>query len=482
MAFTVGNNDHRYTFGHCVKIMLMAAELTIIGGGLAGSEAAWQAAELGIQVRLFEMRPRQQTPAHVSDHLAELVCSNSMGSFLPNKAPGLLKAEMRGLGSFILACAEETAVPAGSSLAVDRERFAQLVTERISAHPNIELVRKEASQIPDNPCIIASGPLTSPALTAEISRLTGQEYLYFYDALSPIVQYETINQDIAFRQSRYDKGEQEEGDYLNCPMTREEYLRFYEAVRTAETITLRQFEQEDARFFEGCMPIEVLANRGEDALAFGPMRPVGLIDPRTGKRPYAVVQLRQDNLIGSLYNVVGFQTNLKWGEQRRVLRLIPGLEQAEFMRYGMMHRNTYVNAPRLLQPTLQFRGRVDLFFAGQIVGVEGYMGNAASGLLAGINAARLLKGQMPLIFPTQTMIGALHHYITHAEAKEFQPMKANFGLLPPPAAQLPKSERYQWYAERALTSLRRFARANDLFFDRTRAEALAQTRAAILPN
>ncbi len=455
----------------------MFGELTVVGGGLAGTEAAWQAAEMGVSVRLFEMRPRQTTPAHVSDQLAELVCSNSMGSFLPHKAPGLLKAEIRGLGSFILACAEETAVPAGSSLAVDREGFAQLVTQRIAAHPRIELVREEVTEIPASPCVIASGPLTSSALTQDIGRLTGQEYLYFYDALSPIVNYESINMEVAFRQSRYDKGEQEEGDYINCPMTREEYQRFYEAVRTAETITLRQFEQEDPHFFEGCMPIEVLAARGEDALAFGPMRPVGLIDPRNGKRPYAVVQLRQDNLVGTLYNIVGFQTNLKWGEQRRVLRLIPGLEQAEFLRYGMMHRNTYINAPQLLQPTLQFRARTNLFFAGQIVGVEGYMGNAASGLVAGINAARLLQGKMPVIFPTNTMLGALHHYVTHAEAKTFQPMKANFGLFPPPPTKMNKSDRYRWYSERALTALRRFARENGLMFDREKAERIPEMTA-----
>ncbi|MCA9970316.1 MAG: methylenetetrahydrofolate--tRNA-(uracil(54)-C(5))-methyltransferase (FADH(2)-oxidizing) TrmFO, partial [Anaerolineales bacterium] len=276
-------------------------------------------------------------------------------------------------------------------------------------------------------------------------------------------------------QSRYDRGEQEEGDYINCPMTRAEYAQFHAAVMGAETITLRQFEREDPKFFEGCMPIEVLAARGEDALAFGPMRPVGLVDPRTGKRPYAVVQLRQDNLVGTLYNIVGFQTNLKWGEQKRVLRLIPGLAHAEFLRYGMMHRNTYINAPRLLQPTLQYRGRADLFFAGQIVGVEGYMGNAASGLLAGINAARLLLGQMPLIFPTNTMLGALHHYVTHAEAKTFQPMKANFGLFALPPAQMGKADRYRWYMERALTSLRRFARDHGLRYDRTLAEAAPET-------
>lgn len=452
----------------------MSGELTVVGGGLAGTEAAWQAAEMGVSVRLFEMRPHQKTPAHVTEQLAELVCSNSMGSFLPHKAPGLLKAEIRGLGSFILACAEETAVPAGSSLAVDREGFAHLVTQRIAAHPRIELIREEVTAIPAGTCIIASGPLTSSALTQDIGRLTGQEYLYFYDALSPIVNYESINMDVAFRQSRYDRGEQEEGDYINCPLTKEEYQRFYAAVRSAETITLRQFEQEDPHFFEGCMPIEVLAERGEEALAFGPMRPVGLIDPRNGKRPYAVVQLRQDNLVGTLYNIVGFQTNLKWGEQRRVLRLIPGLEQAEFLRYGMMHRNTYINAPQLLQPTLQFRARTDLFFAGQIVGVEGYMGNAASGLVAGINAARLLQGKMPVIFPTHTMLGALHHYVTHAEAKTFQPMKANFGLFPPPPTNMNKPDRYRWYSERALTSLRRFARENKLAFSREKAEVIPE--------
>ena len=437
---------------------------------MAGTEAAWQAANLGIHVYLFEMRPQRNTPAHVTNNLAELVCSNSLGSNLLHKAPGLLKAELRGLGSFILACAEQAAVPAGSSLAVDRELFAQYVTEEIEGHPNIELIREEVTEIPCEPCIIATGPLTSPALTAQISQLSGQNYLYFYDALSPIVNYETIDMTVAFRQSRYDKGEQEEGDYINCPMTEVEYERFYEALLTAETITLRQFEQEDPHFFEGCMPIEVMAGRGREALAFGPMRPVGLIDPRSGKRPYAIVQLRQDNLAGSLYNIVGFQTNLKWGEQQRVLRLIPGLERAEFMRYGMMHRNTYINSTQLLHPSLQYRNRADLFFAGQIVGVEGYVGNAGTGLLAGINAARLLLGQHPLILPPLTMLGALCHYVTHAEAKHFQPMKANFGLFPLPEQKLNKSDRYVWYTHRALTTLRRFARANGLDYDRERAE------------
>ena len=448
----------------------MAQHLIVIGGGLAGTEAAWQAAELGIRVHLYEMRPQQQTPAHVTHDLAELVCSNSLGSTLLHKAPGLLKAELRGLGSMILDCAERAAVPAGSSLAVDRGIFARLVTERIESHPNIDLIREEATEIPLTPSIIATGPLTSAALTAEIGQLSGQEYLYFYDALSPIVNMETIDMSVAFRQSRYDQGEQEEGDYINCPLTEAEYGRFYEALLAAETITLRQFEREDPHFFEGCMPIEVMARRGRKALAFGPMRPVGLIDPRSGQRPYAVVQLRQDNLAGSLYNIVGFQTNLKWGEQRRVLRLIPGLEKAEFMRYGMMHRNTYINSTQLLHPSLQYRNRADLFFAGQIVGVEGYVGNAGTGLLAGMNAAQLLLGRHPLILPPLTMLGALCHYVTHAEAKNFQPMKANFGLFPLPEHKLNKSERYQWYSKRALTALRRFARANGLRYDRHRAE------------
>lgn len=448
----------------------MQKELIIIGAGLAGTEAAWQAAELGIQVRLYEMRPQVTTPAHTTTQLAELVCSNSLGSLLPHKAPGLLKAELRGLGSLILACALDTAVPAGSSLAVDRDHFAALVTERIESHPQIELVREEVTAVPGAATIIASGPLTSGALTQSIGRLTGQQYLYFYDALSPIVHADSVDMAIAFRQSRYDKGEQEEGDYLNCPLTREEYERFYQALSQAETITLRSFEQEDPHFFEGCMPIEQIARRGEKALAFGPMRPVGLVDPRSGKRPYAVVQLRQDNLAGTLYNLVGFQTNLRWGEQRRVLRLIPGLENAEFLRYGMMHRNTYINAPQLLQPTLQFRGRADLFFAGQITGVEGYMGNAATGLLAGINAARLLNGRLPVILPPITMLGALCHYVTHADPTHFQPMKANFGLFPTPQQDIPKSERYRRYSERALTALRRFTRANELRYDRQAAE------------
>ena len=440
----------------------MTKRLIVIGGGLAGSEAAWQAAELGLSVELYEMRPQKPTEAHVTDKLAELVCSNSLGSLLVEKAPGLLKAELQGLGSMILDCAGQAAVPAGSSLAVDRERFAELVTQRIASHPRIRLIRKEVTELPGDPCIVATGPLTSPALAEKIAALSGQKYLYFYDALSPIVSFDSIDHSIAFRASRYDKGEQEDGDYINCPLSQAEYEAFVAALLGAETITLRDFELEDAQFFEGCLPVEVMARRSLDSLRFGPMRPVGIVDPRTGRRPYAVIQLRQDNIAGTLYNLVGFQTNLKWGEQRRVLRLVPGLAQAEFMRYGMMHRNTYINAPELLQPTMQYRARADLFFAGQIVGVEGYVGNAGTGLVAGINAARLLTGEHPLIFPPLTMLGALCHYVTHADARHFQPMKANFGLFPLPEQRLGKAERYRYYTERALTSLRRFSRERRL--------------------
>lgn len=448
----------------------MENNLIVIGGGLAGSEAAWQAAKAGINVELFEMRPKRQTPAHATDRLAELVCSNSLGSYLIDRAPGLLKAELRGLGSLILACADEAAVPAGTSLAVDRDVFAALVTEKISSNPNIQLCRQEVTTIPDQPVIIATGPLTSASLTGQLQQLSGHEHLYFYDAVSPIVHAESINMNIAFRQSRYDHGEEQQGDYINCPLNEEEYNRFYEALSDAKTISLKQFEKEDPHFFEGCMPVETLAIRGRQALAFGPMRPVGLVNPQNGRRPFAVVQLRQDNVAGTLYNMVGFQTNLTWAEQRKVLRLIPGLEDAEFLRYGMLHRNTYINSPRLLHPTMQFRGRADLFFAGQITGVEGYVGNAGTGLLAGVNAARLLKGQPPAILPTNSMLGALCHYVTHASSKDFQPMKANYGLFQPPANKMSKRDRYAWYSERALNSLRRFTRDNEIWFDRVTAE------------
>ncbi len=431
-------------------------ELTIVGGGLAGTEAAWQAAQRGVKVSLYEMRPIRPTPAHVSGQLAELVCSNSLGSDLPDRAPGLLKAEIRRLDSLIMQVAGEAAVPAGGALAVDRERFAEGVTRQIETHPLITVHRQEVTSIPDTPAIIATGPLTSEALARDIAALAGEEYLYFYDAIAPIVEAESINLDIAFRASRYGRGAQEEGDYINCPLNEEEYLALVTALREAEQIELKQFEQEDEHFFEMCLPVEELARRGDKALAFGPMRPVGLADPRTGRRPYAAIQLRQDNLAGTLYNMVGFQTNLKWGEQRRIFRMIPGLEQAEFMRYGMMHRNTYINSPTLLRPTLQWHNRPDLFFAGQICGVEGYVGNAATGLLGGINAARLLAGQEPVVLPPTTMLGALCHYITHAEPKDFQPMKANFGIFPPLEIKIRhKQGRYQAYAERAQEALER---------------------------
>jgi methylenetetrahydrofolate--tRNA-(uracil-5-)-methyltransferase len=400
------------------------------------------------------MRPVRQTPAHVSDRLAELVCSNSLGSDLPDRAPGLLKAEIRRLDSLIMQAADQSSVPAGGALAVDREKFAAEITRRIENHPLIVLRREEVTDVPTGPAIIATGPLTSDALAEKLAALSGQEYLYFYDAVSPIVEAGSINMDKAFRASRYERGELAAGDYINCPFTAEEYAAFVAALREAEQIELKQFEKEDEHFFEMCLPVEELARRGDEALAFGPMRPVGLTDPRTGRWPYATLQLRQDNLAGTLYNMVGFQTNLRWGQQRRVFRTIPGLENAVFLRYGMMHRNTYINSPVLLEPTLQWYNRSDLFFAGQITGVEGYVGNAATGLLAGLNAARLLQGQTPIVLPQTTMLGALCRYITQAEPKNFQPMKANFGLMPPLAKKVRnKKARYQAYVERALQDL-----------------------------
>lgn len=436
-------------------------DLIVIGGGLAGSEAAWQAAERGLKVRLYEMRPTLQTGAHQTRDLAELVCSNSLGSNLPDRASGLLKNETRLLGSILLECAEEASLPAGGALAVDRELFARLVTQRIESQPNIEIVREEAREIPNSPTIIASGPLTSPTLSGSIAGLSGEEHLFFFDAIAPVIHADSINMEIAFRASRYGAGEQDEGDYINCPFTREEYYAFVDALLKAERIELRAFEEaiksgvKAGHFFEGCLPVEIIAERGLDSLAFGPMRPVGLRDPRTGKRPYAVVQLRQDNLAGSLYNLVGFQTNLKFPEQKRVLRMIPGLANAEFMRYGQMHRNTFIASPKLLRPTLQSIYRDDLLFAGQITGVEGYMGNIATGLLAGVNAARLLNEEEPFTLPPTTMLGALCHYVTHADLKDFQPMKANFGILPPLdlTHKVGKRERGKAYAERALADL-----------------------------
>ncbi|GAP64593.1 methylenetetrahydrofolate--tRNA-(uracil-5-)-methyltransferase [Ardenticatena maritima] len=430
-------------------------DVIVVGGGLAGSEAAWQLAQRGVRVALYEMRPVKSTPAHVTDRLAELVCSNSLGAQMIDRASGLLQEEMRRMGSLILAAANKAAVPAGGALAVDREVFAETVTRLLSEHPLIEIRREEVTRIPtERPTIIATGPLTSEALAEDIKRITGEEYLYFYDAMAPIVEADSIDMSIAFRASRYGRGEQEEGDYINCPMTEEEYKAFVKALLEAETIQLRDFEREDPKFFERCLPIEEMARRGEQTLAFGPMRPVGLIDPRTGEQPYAVVQLRQDNIAGTLYNMVGFQTNLKWGEQARVFRMIPGLQNAEFVRMGQMHRNTFINSPVLLEPTMQFRKRPDLFFAGQITGVEGYVGNAGTGLVAGINAARLVQGKEPIVLPRETMLGALCWYVTHADPKEFQPMKANFGILPPlPKRIRNKRKRNEAYAKRALETL-----------------------------
>jgi methylenetetrahydrofolate--tRNA-(uracil-5-)-methyltransferase len=441
-------------------------DLIVVGGGLAGSEAAWQAAQRGVKVKLYEMRPHISTGAHCSSFLGELVCSNSLGSNLFDRAAGVLKTELRRMESMVMRCADDTAVAAGGALAVDRTLFAQRVTEQIENHPNIEIVREEVTEIPETPTIIASGPLTSPKLSNEIGKYSGEEHLYFFDAIAPIITVESINFNVAFRASRYQRREQSGGDYANCPLDKDEYRKFVENLRTAERIELKDFEKELEtgvragfhQYFEGCLPIEILAQRGHDSLAYGPMRPVGLTDPRTGKRPYAVVQLRQDNLAGTLYNLVGFQTNLKFREQKRVYRQIPGLENAEFSRFGQMHRNTFIHSPALLRPTLQYNSREDLFFAGQITGVEGYAGNIATGLLAGWNASRVIQGIKPLELPHTTMIGALCYYVTTAKPEDFQPMKANFGLLPTlqDGIKRGKKERGKAYAERSVIELDKY--------------------------
>ncbi len=444
----------------------MNVDAVVVGGGLAGSEAAWQLAKRGIKVNLFEMRPEISTGAHLTGYLAELVCSNSLGSKLPDRASGVLMAELRALGSILLICAERNAVPAGGALAVDREHFAQDVTEQIEKHPQIQVIRSEAKSIPEGFVIIASGPLTSDSLTQAIGGLSGQEHLYFFDALAPIIDAESINMAIAFRASRYERGDREEGDYINCPLNKEEYEAFVDSLLQAERIPLRSFEKEIKEgvragahhYFEGCLPVEIIAERGRESLAFGPMRPVGLRDPRSGRRPHAVLQLRQDNLAGSLYNMVGFQTNLKYEEQQNVFRMIPGLEHARFQRYGQMHRNTFLNAPMQLRSNLQHLERSDLFFAGQLTGVEGYLGNIGTGLLAGINLSRRIKGDGLLVLPRETMLGSLVHYIAHADAKLFQPMKANFGLMPPleDGRKRNRRERASAYAERSASVLAEF--------------------------
>ncbi|UJF35334.1 FADH(2)-oxidizing methylenetetrahydrofolate--tRNA-(uracil(54)-C(5))-methyltransferase TrmFO [Paenibacillus hexagrammi] len=427
-------------------------KVTVIGAGLAGSEAAWQIAKQGVPVVLYEMRPVRKTPAHITDQFAELVCSNSLRANGLTNAVGVLKEEMRRMDSLILSCADKHAVPAGGALAVDREGFSQEVTSTLRNHPLIEVRNEEMQTLPEGITIVASGPLTSPSLSAELKQLMGEEYLYFYDAAAPIVEKESIDMNKVYLASRYDKGE---AAYLNCPMTEEEFNVFYEALISAEVAELKDFEKEI--YFEGCMPIEVMAKRGKQTVLFGPMKPVGLINPHTGKLPHAVVQLRQDNAAGTLYNLVGFQTHLKWGEQKRVLSLIPGLENAEFVRYGVMHRNTFINSPKLLEATYQFKHRSNLFFAGQMTGVEGYVESAASGLIAGLNAGRLAKNEDCLVFPAETTLGSMAHYITTADFKHFQPMNANFGLLPPlPQRIRNKKEKYEILANRALESIQNF--------------------------
>ena len=426
--------------------------VNVISAGLAGSEAAYQIAKRGVQVRLYEMRPVRQSPAHHTDKFAELVCSNSLRANTLTNAVGVIKEEMRLMDSVIIRAADECSVPAGGALAVDRHEFAAKVTEYVKNHPNVTVMNEEITDIPEGPTIIATGPLTSPDLSAKLKELTGEDYFYFYDAAAPIVEKDSIDMNKVYLKSRYDKGE---AAYLNCPMTEEEFDRFYEALIAAETVPLKEFEKEI--FFEGCMPVEVMASRGRQTLVFGPMKPVGLEDPKTGKTPYAVVQLRQDDAAGTLYNIVGFQTHLKWGPQKEVLQLIPGLENAEIVRYGVMHRNTFINSPNLLRPTYQYKQRDDLFFAGQMTGVEGYVESAASGLLAGINAARLVQGEEPVVLPPVTAMGSMANYITATNAKNFQPMNANFGLFAPLEKKIKKkAERNEAYAARALETIRNF--------------------------
>jgi methylenetetrahydrofolate--tRNA-(uracil-5-)-methyltransferase len=428
-------------------------QIQVIGGGLAGTEAAWQIAQAGIPVILHEMRPLRKSPAHHSGELAELVCSNSFGAMSSDRSAGLLHEELRRLNSIIIHKADHHSVPAGGALAVDRAIFSQELTETIASHPLITLSRQEITEIPpEGTIILATGPLTSHSLTEAIYQFTGQEYLSFFDAASPIVVGESINYNIAFLASRYDKGE---AAYLNCPLNQAEYLQFREALINAEQAELKDFERETAKFFEACLPIEELGKRGEDTMRFGPLKPVGLTDPRNpDSKPYAVVQLRQEDKAGQLWNMVGFQTNLKWGEQKRVFQLIPGLENAEFIRMGVMHRNTFINSPELLLPSLQFKKRPHLFAAGQLIGTEGYTAAAAGGWLAGTNAARLYKGLEPLILPKTTMMGALFEFISSAEPKYFQPMPPNFGIMPPFETKIKnKRKRYESYRDRALKDL-----------------------------
>ncbi len=428
-------------------------QVTVIGAGLAGSEAAWQIASRGVPVKLYEMRPVVKTPAHHTDKFAELVCTNSLRANGLTNAVGVIKEEMRMLDSLILKSADKNAVPAGGALAVDRDGFSGDITSTLHNHPLIEVVNEEIQHIPEEGIVvIATGPLTSPALSAEIKALMGEEYFYFYDAAAPIVEKDSIDMSKVYLASRYDKGE---AAYLNCPMTEEEFNAFYDALVNAEVAQLKEFEKEV--YFEGCMPIEVMMKRGKQTALFGPMKPVGLVNPHTGELPYAVVQLRQDNAAGTLYNLVGFQTHLKWGEQKRVFSMIPGLENAEYVRYGVMHRNTFINSPKLLQPTYQLKTNENLFFAGQMTGVEGYVESAASGLIAGINAARKALGQDLVVFPDTSTLGSMAHYITTADSEHFQPMNANFGLLPKLEKKIRnKKEKNEALANRALETIAAF--------------------------
>ena len=446
----------------------------IIGAGLAGSEAAWQAAQAGCRVRLYEMRPDKTTPVHQTPYFGELVCSNSLRAAGTGNAVGLLKEEMRRHGSLIMACADQHRVPAGGALAVDRLGFCQAVTEAICQHPNITVVKEEVTSLEPwqesgDPLIIASGPLTSDGLAAEIAKLTKEEYLHFHDAVAPIVDMSTINMNIAFRASRYGRGELEAGDYINCPMNKEQYLSFYQALVEAETVPLHDFETE--KEFSGCMPIETMAKKGLDTIRFGPLKPVGLTDPHQVpdengrvREAYAVVQLRQDNAAGTMYNIVGFQTRLTWPEQRRVFRLIPGLEQAEFMRYGVMHRNTYIQSPKLLSKGLSMQDRPNIYFAGQITGVEGYIESAACGMAAGINCARATQEQKPLVWPATTALGGLLRYITTPNA-DFQPMNVTFGLIEGLGIKVRKKrEKNELLAKRSLEDLDAFFAEQELCF------------------
>ncbi|MDR4484832.1 MAG: methylenetetrahydrofolate--tRNA-(uracil(54)-C(5))-methyltransferase (FADH(2)-oxidizing) TrmFO [Nitrospirales bacterium] len=437
----------------------MRTDLVIIGGGLAGSEAAWQAANSGARVTLYEMRPKEETAAHKTDHLAEIVCSNSLGSNDPLGAPGMLKEEMRQLHSLIIRIADEVRIPAGTALAVDRDQFARKVTQALAEHPNIKILREEIHEIPEDAlCIIATGPLTSAKLSEAIIQFTQSKNLFFFDAISPIVDADSLNRDRTFLASRYEKGT---ADYVNCPMDEKTYNTFYDALIEADRVQPKSFE--NVPYFEGCLPIEVMADRGRQTLLFGPLKPVGLIDPKTGQRPYAVLQLRPENAHGSCYNLVGFQTKLTYPEQRRIFRMIPGLEQAEFLRCGSIHRNTYINAPILLQDTLQMKKQPRIFFAGQLVGVEGYVEAAASGGIAGINAARILSGRSPVTPPPSTAHGALLHYITTCEPKYFQPINSNFGLYPPLDSPVrDKQKKRQLIQERATSHFKAWMTQSEL--------------------